>query len=168
MINEHLSNAANFERIPNDQVKSELDRQQKRFLELYRKHQHSLPTEAKEVYFKRATQDTFLQATRVPQLYGLCKVHKTKTSMRPVVSCVNSVPEIFSKHADYWLKKLVSDILPTYIRDSAHLISGLTSTFPHGLPPGAKLFSVDAVGMYANIDTAQNRRFDDVAHRLPR
>jgi hypothetical protein len=123
-------------------------------MEIYREHRHSLPTEAEEVYFKHATQDTFIQATRVPQLYGLCMVHKTKTSMHPVVSCVNSVPEIFSKHADYWLKKLVSDILPTYIRDSAHLISELTSTFRHGLSPGAKLFSVDAVGMYANIDTA--------------
>jgi hypothetical protein len=47
----------------------------------------------------------------------------------------------------------VSEILPTFVRDLAHLISELTRNFPYGLPPGAKLFSVDAVGMYSNIDT---------------
>jgi hypothetical protein len=73
--------------------------------------------------------------------------------MRPIASCINSVPEIFSKRADYWLKKLVSEILPTFVRDSAHLISELTRSFPHDLPPGAKLFSIDAVGMYSNTDT---------------
>jgi hypothetical protein len=66
---------------------------------------------------------------------------------------VNSIPEIFSKHVDYWLKKIVGTLLPTYIKDAEHLICSLHETFPNGLPPGAKLFSVDAVGMYSNIDT---------------
>jgi hypothetical protein len=109
----------------------------------------------------------------MPQLYGLCKVHKKKTAMmHPVVSWVNSIPEIFSKHADYWLKKIVSKLIPTFVRDSKHLISELTTTFPHGLPPpGAKLFSVDAIVMYSNIDTPHgidvlNTRLTNCSDRL--
>jgi hypothetical protein len=80
-------------------------------------------------------------------------VHKPDLKTRPVISSVNSIPEIFSKHIDYWLKKVVGKLLPTYIKDAEHLVRDLNATFPDGLPPGAKLFSVDAVGMYSNIDT---------------
>jgi hypothetical protein len=73
--------------------------------------------------------------------------------MRPIVSCVNSLPEIFSKWVDYWLKKCVTTLVPTYIKDSADLIKALRATFPNGLPTGAKIFSADAVSMYSNIDT---------------
>jgi hypothetical protein len=92
--------------------------------------------------------------TRVPQFYGIYKVHKNGTpKTRPIVSSVNSIPEIFSKWVDYWLKKVVRTMLPTYIRNADHLMTELRRTFPNGLPPGARLFSVDAIGMYSNIDT---------------
>jgi hypothetical protein len=96
---------------------------------------------------------THLSSTRVPQLYGIYKVHKKDVKPRPVISSVNSIPELFSKHVDYWLKTVVGKLLPTYIKDAEHLMRSLHETFPNGLPPGAKLFSVDAVGMYSNIDT---------------
>jgi hypothetical protein len=70
-----------------------------------------------------------------------------------VISSVNSIPEIFSKHIDYWLKKVIGNLLPTYIKDAEHLMRDLSTTFPNGLPAGARLFSMDAVGMYSNIDT---------------
>jgi hypothetical protein len=38
MLSEHLSNTDNYEQIKNDQVHSELERQQQRFLEIYQKH----------------------------------------------------------------------------------------------------------------------------------
>ena len=80
-------------------------------------------------------------------------MYKKDVKPRPVISSVNSIPELFSKHVDYWLKKVVGKLLPTYIKDAEHLMRALGETFPNGLPPGAKLFSVDAVGMYSNIDT---------------
>ena len=106
-----------------------------------------------QTYFHRATQENHLNQTRIPQLYGTYKVHKNGRRSRPVVSSVNSTPEIFSKWVDYWLKKVVGSILPTYIQDAEHLIRELHHTFPNELPKKAKLFSVNAVAMYSNIDT---------------
>jgi hypothetical protein len=51
------------------------------------------------------------------------------------------------------LKKVVIQHVPTYIKDSEELILTLRTTFPNGLPKGAKLFSADAVSMYSNINT---------------
>lgn len=73
--------------------------------------------------------------------------------MRPIVSCINSIPEIFLKWIDHWLKKCTSKLVPTYIKDSKELIDQLRTEFPNGVPKGAKLFSADAVSMYSNIDT---------------
>ncbi len=82
------------------------------------------------------------------------RVHYPGNKMRTGISCVNSIPEIFSKWVDHHLKTLVeSNLLPTYMKDSEQLQRSLNEAFPNGLPPNARLFSVDAVGMYSNIDT---------------
>jgi hypothetical protein len=113
-----------------------------------------VPSEAEETYYKRSLTKDNLNQTRVPQSYGIYKVHKHGTpKTQPIVSSVNSIPKMFSKWVDFWLKKVVRTILPTYIRDADHLMKELRRTFPHGLPPGARLFSVDAIGIYSNIDT---------------
>jgi hypothetical protein len=154
VLTEHLLNSENYSFIPPDNVETELAAQRARFLAIYGEWSETLPSEAEETYFKRALKKSKLDATRTPQIYGMYKVHKTGApKMRPVVSCINSIPEIFSKWVDYWLKKIVRSILPTYLRDTEDLMRKLEERFPNGLPAGAKLFSVDAVGMYANIDT---------------
>ena len=90
----------------------------------------------------------------MPQFCGTCKVHKGRApKLRPIASCVNSAPEIFSKWVDCWLKQAIREHLPTCLRDAEHLISELKSSFPNGLPKGAHLFSMDAVGMHSNVDT---------------
>lgn len=43
--------------------------------------------------------------------------------------------------------------IPAIIRDSADCRAKLLKRFPHGVPPNVKLFSIDAVGTYSNIDT---------------
>ena len=153
VLTEHLLNHANYEFLPKAVARLELQKQRRRFLALYAKRQESLISEAEQTYFHRATKVEHLNQTRVPQFYGTYKVHKEGRRSRPVVSSVNSTPEIFSKWVDYWLKKVVGSILPTYIRDAKHLIWELHTTFPNGLPKTAKLFSVNAVALYSNIDT---------------
>jgi hypothetical protein len=153
VLTTHLLNSENYEHLPPAKAKLELGKQKKQFLDIYGKLGHLLPSEAEQTYFQRAMSPDHLSQTRVPQIYGIYKVHKKDIKPRPVISCVNSVPEIFSKHVDYWLKTIVGKLLPTYIKDAEHLMRSLRETFPNGLPPGAKLFSVDAVGMYSNIDT---------------
>jgi hypothetical protein len=153
VLETHLLNDENYEYLPSDKAKEELTRQQNNFLEIHSEFGHLLPTEAKQVYFKQALCPDQLSQTRIPQIYGIYKVHKQDVKPRPVISLVNSIPGIFSEHVDYWLKKIVGTLLPTYIKNAEHLIRSLPETFLNGLPPGAKLFSVDAVGMYSNIDT---------------
>ena len=70
-----------------------------------------------------------------------------------MISLCGSFVEIFSTYLDKCLKRLVQEVLKTYIVSSDQLIHTLTKKFPSSLPDGAKLFSMDAVGMYANIDT---------------
>jgi hypothetical protein len=153
VLETHLLNADNYEYLTCADAKTALQEQRSNFLEIHGELGHLLPTEAETTYFERALSKDRLSQTRVPQIYGIYKVHKRDIKPRPVISSVNSIPEIFSKHVDYWLKKIVGKLLPTYIKDAEHLIRSLHETFPNGLPPGAKLFSVDAVGMYSNIDT---------------
>jgi len=147
-------NKTNYEYIEPSTVKLALENQKSQFLQLYKQYRHLLHSEAEQTYFKRALHPENLEQTRVPQFYGAYKVHKSgKTKMRPIVSCVNSLPEIFSKWIDYWLKQVVRSHLATYLRDVEHLLNDFSTLFPNGLPANARLFSMDAVGMYANIDT---------------
>lgn len=150
---EHLLNPHNYECIPPNQTAQQLATQRNQFLQCYKMYRDTLTTTAEQVYFQRALSPHYLANTRVPQFYGTPKVHKPGNKTRPVVSCVNSIPEIFSKYVNYQLQKIVDKRLPTVLRDSDHLREELLKQFPDGLPPGAKLFSLDAVSMYSNIDT---------------
>ena len=51
------------------------------------------------------------------------------------------------------LKRLVHDMILLYLISSDQLICILSKEFPTVLPFGAMLFSIEAVGMYSNIDT---------------
>jgi hypothetical protein len=154
VFSKHLNNRENYKMISLDMIDDELLQQRKNFLAIYDKFHTEIHTSAEKTYFSCALNDTTLGTYRVLQFYCTYKVHKTgQPKMRPIVSCVNSLPEIFSKWIDYWLKKVVATLVPTYIKDSADLIKSLHKAFPNGLPTRAKLFSADAVSMYSNIDT---------------
>jgi hypothetical protein len=77
------------------------------------------------------------------------KVHKQPLNLRPMVSCVNSFPAIFSKWLDNKMKRLLH-LVPSYIKDSTDLLKELQNL---NIPPGAKLFTADAIAMHTNINT---------------
>lgn len=56
---------------------------------------------------------------------------------------------------------MVQSLLPTYVKNADTLINKLKIAFPHRIPFGTKLFSVDAVGMYQNIDTDHGMKVID-------
>jgi len=54
-------------------------------------------SEAELTYFKRSLTDHF----RLPNFYGLPKVHKNPIALRPAVSTTNSLLAVFSTWLDY-------------------------------------------------------------------
>lgn len=151
-LKEHLTVDKNYKRLLPAEAEQELAKQRELLREAYEVNEERDDIEHK-TYFERSFKLHGGEGSRIPVFYGLWKVHKNKPSMRPVISSCGSYPEIFSIYTDECLKRLVQDVLSTYIISSDQLVCTLTTTFPGPLPPGAKLFSVDAVGMYANIDT---------------
>mgnify|MGYP000231981960 CR=1 FL=1 len=110
VLQTHLTNEENYELLSHATARRELQKQRDKFLEIYSDMGHFLPSEAEEVYFKRAMTKTHLGQTRVPQIYGIYKVHKEDIKPRPVISSDNRIPEIFSKHVDYWLNNIVDTL----------------------------------------------------------
>ena len=78
------------------------------------------------------------------------KAHKTPWKMRSIVYCAGTALNNVSQWLDYWLQQL-KPFIPTYLQDSSQLFDQLANLGP--LPPGAKVFTVDANSMYTNIDT---------------
>jgi hypothetical protein len=149
---EHLTNKYNYVRLLPEEAVQALSEQKKQFKKVYNEEGWKLDDDH-QLYFKRCFKTDCKEGSKTPIFYGLWKVHKDKPAMRPVISCCGSFPEIFSIYIDECLKRLVQDVLTTYIISADQLVNTLSTTFPGPLPLGAKLFSVDAVGMYCNIDT---------------
>ena len=106
-------------------------------------------------------------------MYGCPKNHKNKPniSLRPVITCISTRPQIFSKYVDFWMKKIVQTLLPSYVKNADTLIDDLKAKFTR-LPAGARLFSINAISMYSNIDTVHGLQvvhdfFERFKDRLP-
>ncbi|KAL7516908.1 hypothetical protein ACHAWF_000090, partial [Thalassiosira exigua] len=88
--------------------------------------------------------------------YLLYKLHKTPLKTRPVCSDCASLPHALGQWVDEQLQPVVQQ-QHTYFRDTFDLKKKLDAL---EVPPGASLFTYDAVSMYTNIDT------DDCIERL--
>ena len=73
---------------------------------------------------------------------------------RPICPCTNSITTNLSSFLDYWLKQAVF-LLPTYIRDTTHLIQTLENkTFDRDI----LLCTVDVTKMYTNMPTEEGNQ----------
>ena len=84
---------------------------------------------------------------RTQRMYFLKKLHKTPHGIRPIVSGCSGPTERVSSFLDHIIKPLVSTI-PSYIKDSPHLISLLENT---PIPSNAILVTIDVSSLYTNI-----------------
>ena len=94
------------------------------------------------------------ESHRTSLMYFLIKLHKNPHTYRPICSCVNSITANISGFLDFWLKQAVV-LLPTYIRDTTHLIQTLEK---HTFCKDIILCTVDVTNMYTNIPTAEGNQ----------
>ena len=81
--------------------------------------------------------------------YLLYKIHKEPISTRLICSDCGSLPHSLGK----WVNEMLQPIMfaqKSYIRNSFELKDALTQL--GRLPPGASLYTYDAIGMYPNIE----------------
>ena len=148
ILTERLTNDENYRQLSPEQANQAFIQQRRRFQRLFLKHKNDIK---ESVYFERSIADNPGQR---PLFYALWKVHKQKKSICPVISSCGSMSEVFSIYTDECLRRLVQEQLLTYIISADQLVQVLGKKFPGRMPWGARLFSVDAVGMYNNIDTS--------------
>jgi len=151
-LNEHLLKTQYYQLLSETEMHAHLKSMRSKLADLYSTHRANLP-EQHQKYFDRSFAAIDASPERIAQFYGLYKVHKKELGVRPVISCCGTYAQIYSKYVDYWLKKIVHSILPTYLKNADTLINELDSQFTSQLPISTRLFSIDAIGMYSNIDT---------------
>ena len=146
VLTEHLANKTAYKKLPEKQAKIQLNDLKEYFIHLFlnRNNKFNL-TETEIKYFSRSLNNPNL---RIPQFYGMVKIHKNPWKLRPVVSCCGSaLSAIASTWLDYHLQKLKNYVL-SYIQDSKQLQDDLQ----YGtISDNHKLFTCDAVSMYTNI-----------------
>ena len=119
----------------------------RRALELWiTKHRADL-TKGDKIYL-RTTRN--LTPNKLAKFRMSMKVHKSPWKTRPIVCCVGTWMNNWSKWLDFYLRKL-TPFIPTYTRDTGTVIDFIGTI--QDLPPNAKLFTADADSMYTNIDT---------------
>ena len=94
---------------------------------------------------------------RIPQFYGMPKVHKCKIPipLRPVISQCGSFTAFISTWLDTTLQPL-KHYLPTYLKNSTDLLN-IIDKLPT-LPTLAQTVTMDAISMYTNISTEEGIR----------
>jgi hypothetical protein len=141
---EHLLCPRTYIRLSEEEALQKIRNTRIKLNEVRLHHRNEL-TATENQYFQRAAKLEY----RIPQFYLTIKVHKTPPKTRPIVSCVNSYLNVFSKWLSYRFKELLS-FVPTYTKDSFQILNELKTL---QVPLHARIFTCDAVSMYTNIDS---------------
>ena len=106
---------------------------------------------------------------RTPIFYGMPKIHKTNTPLRPIVSGFNSPTDNLAKYLTHYLQPL-TEILPSHIKDSKHFLQILETI--DKIPNNAILVTADVTSLYTNIPhedgiEAVSQHYAHWSHILP-
>ena len=176
MLHGHLLNTDYYQLLSEADKNSRITTQTDELLNLLSHHRDELPQPHQD-YFDRSIKLLDSQDKRIPQIYGCPKVHKRdyidNPLNRPILTCVATLPQVYSTYIDYWMKKIVQTLLPSYVKNADTLIDELKKHFTRKLPPGARLFSIDAISMYSNIDSVHGLQvihnfFEHFKDKLPK
>ena len=105
-------------------------------------------SEQEKTFFRRLIENCADKL--ISKFYLTLKVHKFPWKTRPVVATCGTIFAGISKWADFVLQK-VMHLVPSRIHDCFHTKKQLEDLGE--LLPGTRLFTMDAVSMYTNIDT---------------
>ncbi|XP_070546065.1 uncharacterized protein [Ptychodera flava] len=97
--------------------------------------------------------------------YGLPKIHKQDTPLRPIVPQCNSLTTPLAKFVDHHLQPIVKS-LPSYLKDTKHHLQDLDQI---KLTNDSLIVTMDVVSLYTNIPheygiTSVKQALDNYAH----
>jgi hypothetical protein len=144
---DHLSDATTYRQMTPDDFFAALRKVSDYLHDFLREHADAI-TKSDATYLRRHL--TSISDRSHSAFYLLIKIHKNPWSTRPIVSQCGSLTYGIGRWVDKQLQPFARR-LSSYIKSSRALLLKLA---PHRLPPGARLFTMDAVSMYTNIDTA--------------
>ena len=101
MLREHLLKTDYYTLLSEQDKNVKLGNQKEALLKLLQDHRYYLKDSHLQ-YFDRSIDLITQKGERIPQAYGCPKIHKEgKKSNCPVISSVGSIPQVFSKYADF-------------------------------------------------------------------
>jgi len=144
VLNEHLLTPA-YTQLQTHLANNRIVDTQNNRLKIYNDQKHLL-SKAETTFFSRNIKENH----RTPIFYGLPKVYKSPWTLRPVVSCINSFPSIFSTWINFKMKELIQlNLFPSCTKDSTEFLNNTKDLI---ILLSAKIYTADASSMYTNID----------------
>ena len=143
---DHLSNSMTYREISAGAIPAEIGRI-KYLVDTFLSKCHKELPNHERVFLRRLRAEFY--TSLISKFYIMPKLHKTPWKTRPVVPTCGTILHGISRWAHYHLWKLIH-LIPSYIKDCIDVKEKLEALGP--LPPGTRVFTMDAQAMYTNIN----------------